>query len=61
MRAASLLVISGTLGGRRITAPAPIGEACLFSVLSVPLHQMCARTAIWRSVSEVFDVSAESG
>jgi hypothetical protein len=31
--AAILLVISGTLGGRRITAPAPSGEVRLFSVL----------------------------
>jgi hypothetical protein len=30
---AILLVISGTLGGRRISAPVPSGEACLFSVL----------------------------
>jgi hypothetical protein len=27
------LVISGTLGGRQITAPARGGEVCLFSVL----------------------------
>jgi hypothetical protein len=26
-------MISGTLGGRRITDPVPIGEACLFAVL----------------------------
>ena len=60
--AAILLVISGTLGGRAGSLLwRLVVKLVSFLSFSVLLHQMCARAAKWRSVSELSGLITESG